>query len=398
MNDRTKNTVTGINYSAFALIMIANCFCNSEKWIDVITLYLVLITLYTINAFFMNYALGSNKKEKITRVLMYLLQMLVIFFIIKLDATLISTILYLFVLADIIINEEVVYSIFSVFILYALGSISIFYKLQQDSSKAVSSILLYAPVYGVVYIIFFLINRLLRQNKIIETSLKDITIKKLEKDSMYNELKSAYDRVEAMTSLKERNRIAREIHDTVGHTLTTVLVEMEASKRLIDKKPEAAKEKLALAQNQVRKGLNSIRTSVRVLENGEDIMDFYSDIQSIINETQKHSEVIIKAQVDENIKLNKAQEKVILSALLEGLTNGIRHGKSSAFLFKLYIEEEKIKFLLEDNGKGTDIFVPGFGIRAMMERVRELRGKVNIASKSGEGFGVYINLPYDEAL
>jgi signal transduction histidine kinase len=128
-----------------------------------------------------------------------------------------------------------------------------------------------------------------------------------------------------------------------------------------------------------------------VLETGEDIMDFYSDIKSIINETEKHSGVIIKSQIDDSINLNKAQEKVILSALLEGLTNGIRHGKSSAFLFKLYLDENEIKFSLEDNGEGTDVFVPGFGIRAMTERVKELKGKINISSKAGEGFGIYID-------
>lgn len=394
MNDKAKNTVIGINYSMLILVMVINCIQNNENWLYIITEYLILMTFYTISTFFMQSE--ENKKRKLAPNFVYLIEICIIFLINRYDDTLISTTLYLFILADIVINEGIIYGIFSSFISYVVLSISIYYKLYYNNSKAVIIMLLYLPIYMIVYIIFFLINRLLKQNKIIGDSLKDITIKKLEKDTMYNELKSAYDRVEEMTAIKERNRIAREIHDTVGHTLTTVLVEMEACKRLMDKKPELAREKLNLAQGQVRNGLNSIRASVRVLEIGEDIMDFYSDIKSIINETEKHSEVIIKSQIDDSVKLNKAQEKVILSALLEGLTNGIRHGKSSAFLFKLYLDENKIKFSLEDNGEGTDVFVPGFGIRAMMERVKELKGDIDISSKAGEGFGIYIDFKLEK--
>jgi len=393
MNDKTKSMVIAVNYSIFILVMIINCVRNNENWIYIITAYFVLMTFYTISTFFMHHNQDDHKKLRLAEIFVYFIEICTIFLVNRFDDTLISTALYLFILADIVINSDVVYGIFSAFILYGISSISIYYKLYYNNSRAVVTMLLYLPVYVVVYIIFFLIYRLLKQNNVIKNSLKDITIKKLEKDTMYNELKSAYDKVEEMTAIKERNRIAREIHDTVGHTLTTVLVEMEACKRLIDKKPEIAKEKLNLAQGQVRKGLNSIRGSVRVLEKGEEIMDFYADIKSIINETEKHSEVVIKSQIDHSIKLTKIQEKVILSAFLEGLTNGIRHGKSSAFLFKLYLYKNQIKFSLEDNGEGTDVFVPGFGIRAMMERVNELKGKIHINSKAGEGFGIYIDFP-----
>jgi signal transduction histidine kinase len=173
---------------------------------------------------------------------------------------------------------------------------------------------------------------------------------------------------------------------------------MEAAKRLIRKDIDIAESKLSLAQGQVRKGLNDIRNSVRILEKGQDILDFYSDIQSIIAETEKHSGVIIKAQIEQNIAFTKSQEKIILSALLEGLANGIRHGKGSAFLFKLYLNDGKAIFSLEDNGVGADIFTHGFGLRAMRERILELDGSLDISSKLGEGFGIYISFPYDKKM
>jgi len=396
MKDKTKSTVIAINYCVLTLIMLISCIYNNARWLNLMTLYFFLISFYSLNTFFL-YDFPSRVKEsikyKIIILMVYFLEVGLIFFISELDLTLISIVLYLFILADIVLNQKLSAGIAAFIILYIISSISILKKLYYDNGKVVASLLFSLAIFIVVYIIFLLINYLLRQNKVIAKALKDITVKKLEKDLMYNDLKIAYERVETMTALKERNRIAREIHDTVGHTLTTVLVEMEASKRLMKKDVELAGEKLNLAQTQVRKGLNDIRSSVRVLENGDAIFDFYSEIQSIISESQKHMGIVIKSQIDENIVLKVQQEKVVLSAFMEGITNGIKHGKSSAILFKLHSKDGKIYFSLEDNGTGADIVTLGFGLRAMKERILELNGNIDISSKSGEGFGIYIVLP-----
>lgn len=394
MNSKAKNIVISINYCVFTLIMLVDCIYNSMNWFMLMSLYFIFVTAYSTNTFFLRDSWNKRRNLKKYNLLIfavYILEVCLVYLINKLDITNISIALYLFMLSDIVVNERFKGRICAFFTLYAISSVSILAKLDYDNVRAVSLILLNLPIFIVVFIIFFLINHLLKQTELIETALKDVTVKKLEKDSMYNDLKEAYERVESITALKERNRIAREIHDTVGHTLTTVLVEMEAAKRLIKKDIDLAESKLNLAQGQVRKGLNDIRSSVRILENGQDILDFYSDIRSIVAETEKHSGVTIKAQIDYNIALTKAQEKVILSALLEGLTNGIRHGKSSAFLFKLYSNNEKVHFSLEDNGKGADIVTYGFGLRAMRERILELNGSLNISSKLEEGFGIYIS-------
>ncbi|MDT8717581.1 sensor histidine kinase [Clostridium sp. 19966] len=276
-------------------------------------------------------------------------------------------------------------------IVYLFSSFSIVLYMDYAMNRALPTILLSLPIYLVMYIIFFLIKYLIMQTEIIEENLKDITVKKLEKDIVYDELKEAYKRVENLTAMKERNRIAREIHDTVGHTLTTVLVEIEASKRLINKDTGKALDKLNLAQEQVRKGLNDIRSSVRILENGQEIMSFSQSLNAIIEDTKKHSEVAIKTQIEE-INLTEEQGKVILSALLEGLTNGIRHGKSTAFLFRLLNKNGHIFFSLSDNGRGTAVLTPGFGLKAMRERVEELGGRLSINTCPEEGLELCIEL------
>lgn len=401
MNNKTKNVVIMINYCVFTLTMLVDCIYNKSSWFMLMSLYFIFLTAYSINTFFLydpsNKWINLKKYNSLIFII-YFLEVSLIFLINRVDITYISVGLYLFILADIVVNQRFIIGIIAFFILYSISCVSILIQLHYDNIRAISVMLSSLPIFIVIYIIFFLINHLLKQTELIEAALKDLTVKKLEKDTMYNDLKEAYDRVETITALKERNRIAREIHDTVGHTLTTVLVEMEAAKRLIRKDIDIAESKLSLAQGQVRKGLNDIRNSVRILEKGQDILDFYSDIQSIIAETEKHSGVIIKAQIEHNIAFTKSQEKIILSALLEGLANGIRHGKGSAFLFKLYLNDGKAIFLLEDNGVGSDIVAYGFGLRAMRERILELGGNLDISSKLGEGFGIYISFPYDKKM
>ena len=188
--------------------------------------------------------------------------------------------------------------------------------------------LVVVPLYLLIYLIFYLVDYLIKQNRIIENSLKEIILKKLEKDNLYDNLKEAYEKIESITTLKERNRIAAEIHDTVGHTLTTVLIEFEASKRLINKdNKDKSLEKLNLAQGQVRKGLNSIRSSVRILAEGADILNFYKSINAVINQCEINSEIIIEREIHEDVFIHEEYRDIIMSALMEGLSNGLRHGK-----------------------------------------------------------------------
>lgn len=78
----------------------------------------------------------------------------------------------------------------------------------------------------------------------------------------------------------------------------------------------------------------------------------------------------------------------------EGLTNGIRHGQSSAFHFTLQDDGEKVQFELLDNGNGAEDLLLGFGLSMMRDRVEQLKGTFLIQSAHGNGCVVHITLPY----
>lgn len=401
MEGKVKNIIITINYTFLTISMITSGIINVEHSIEILFLYFLVLSLYTARTYFLgrNYEKGAaikntkNLKISLLKVLTYLIEIAIVLMLQSYDIYLISITILLLILQDIVLNTSYKISISSSIGIYIMSCLILYFKFIDDNSKRVISMLLILIVYVTVFIIFSLIDYLLKQNRIIEASLNEISIKNIDKDNLYRNLKEAYSKVESITILRERNKIASEIHDTVGHTLTTVLIELEASRRLINKDTSLALEKLNLAQEQIRKGLNDIRSSVRILERGEDILDFFQSLEALIGDTEKHSDVVVKRSIDKSIKLSKNAQEIIFAALMEGLSNGLRHGKGTAFIFKLYHKDDKLYFSLQDNGIGTSVVSPGFGLRAMRTRVEELSGKFDIYSEVGQGFSLDITFP-----
>ncbi|MMZ54000.1 Sensor histidine kinase DesK [compost metagenome] len=197
-----------------------------------------------------------------------------------------------------------------------------------------------------------------------------------------------------MSALEERNRIAGEIHDIVGHTLTTTIVQIEAGKRLIARDIPLALEKLELSQDLVRKGLNEIRQSVRMIKEEESGFELLPSVLQLIQETEKHTGARINYELLPLPGLPVSHKKVIYHALQEGLTNGLRHGQSTQFRFMLRPMDNAVFFLLEDNGVGCENIVYGFGLTAMRKRVKELDGTLEITTTKGAGYQLYIRIPF----
>lgn len=196
-----------------------------------------------------------------------------------------------------------------------------------------------------------------------------------------------------MTVYAERNRIAQEIHDIVGNTLTSTILQIEAGKRLLRKDIDDATERLEDAQNLVRHSLNEIRNSVHMLKE-----DKYYDINKVlslsIQDTERNMGVKICADIDNIDHVPIIMKKLIYHALQEGITNGIRHGNSREFYFSLKDNGSSVFFELKDNGTGTESLEMGFGLKMMRDRVQQLKGTFNVISEQQKGCLVTINLPY----
>ncbi|MOA09892.1 Sensor histidine kinase DesK [compost metagenome] len=197
-----------------------------------------------------------------------------------------------------------------------------------------------------------------------------------------------------MTVYAERNRIAQEIHDIVGHSLTSTILQIEAGKRLLSRDMDSAVVRLKEAQDLVRHSLSEIRNSVHMLKEDK-YYDIVEALQLLIHNTERNTGVVIHTSIDPALNMSFIQKKVIYHALQEGLTNGIRHGSSDEFSFSLQAEGTELQFRLADNGVGSSQITMGFGLNMMRDRVEQLKGTLYIASEPSKGCLLRINLPYE---
>ncbi len=206
------------------------------------------------------------------------------------------------------------------------------------------------------------------------------------------ELEKAYAVVAEVTALEERQRIAKDIHDTAGHSLTTVIMQTESAKRILDSNPAEAKQKLIAANLQARHALEELRDSVHLLSGGSEQATLSDALLGIIHESTDGTGIIIRSEIDE-VEVSPAKHRFLCNSLKEGISNGLRHGNATAFWFELKEKEGKIHFLLSDNGKGSGGALKlGFGLTTMQERAHALGGEATFLSDIEEGFEIRLQI------
>ncbi|MBQ3221814.1 MAG: sensor histidine kinase [Clostridia bacterium] len=220
------------------------------------------------------------------------------------------------------------------------------------------------------------------------------TLKEL--DESKKELEKAYEVVAEVSALEERQRIAKDIHDTAGHSITTVIMQTESAKLLIDKSPEEAKNKIVAANLQAKHALEELRDSVHLLSGGKESVTLKTALENIVHESTDGTGITIRSEI-EDAEVSPAKFRFICNTLKEGISNGLRHGGATAFWFEFKREGETLRFLLSDNGKGCKLeeLKTGFGLTSMIDHAKSLGGEVKFHTEEGEGFEITLTLPVD---
>lgn len=393
MDKQTKIILIIILYSSMVFSTIFMLISNQRN-----LSYILIVALLIILTVVTRHNIKKVKVNIKLQTLLLILSILLSFVLLFLDNSFFCSLFPLIIIGDVIYNFQNKYSVIFTSTVYILTCFLVILDHSFFNVITLNSILISIFEITVMYIgtcaIIYILKEQLNNHRILMQLTNELEIRtaQLEKTNLH--LKQTSRIIEDMTILRERNTIAREIHDTVGHTLTTVLVELEAGKRLIEKDSALALEKISLAQEQVRKGLNSIRSSVQTLKQGNEILDLLSSFKSLINETQKHTGIVINTMLPESIPdINASTRKVLFRALQEGLTNGIRHGNATCFDFSLSIEGTNLLFCLANNGKMCSTMTLGFGLSSMKENVESVNGTFNVTCKADEGFCIRIIVP-----
>jgi signal transduction histidine kinase len=192
---------------------------------------------------------------------------------------------------------------------------------------------------------------------------------------------------EELAMTQERNRLAREIHDNLGHYLTVVNVQIEAAKVVMESDPGNALDALNKAQELTQTGLSRVRESVSALrESPVSNRPLSEAIASLVQEAQSSGIVTEFIVVGEPQTLENKVALALYRAAQEGLTNVRRHARASRVDVMLDFQPSKVCLQVKDNGVGAEETSGGFGLLGIQERIKLLGGRLEINTGPGKGF------------
>ncbi len=194
--------------------------------------------------------------------------------------------------------------------------------------------------------------------------------------------------------MNERNRISREIHDSVGYMLTNLIAVLDYTRELIIAGKEQALEKLDSGREQAREALAEVRRAVRALRPPIEV----SHLQALSTLITAFSEVT-KIEVSTHIAdlpdgLPEEIDWLIYRVIQEALTNTFRHGQASHVFINIHLKNKLLSIVVRDNGLGTANIKLGCGLTGIQERVKDLGGRLEVESGSNQGFTIKILIPW----
>ncbi|MDE1894525.1 MAG: sensor histidine kinase [Xanthomonadaceae bacterium] len=200
------------------------------------------------------------------------------------------------------------------------------------------------------------------------------------------ELQLSHDEVRRLAALAERERIGRDLHDLLGHTLSLITLKLELSRKLFDRDSEAARREVEEAEKVARHALAEVRSAV----SGIRAADLAAELASArlllessrVRLTYGHPPVDLPADTERGLSL----------VLREAATNIARHAEASQARIELLREPGRVCLQVSDNGRGG-IDVDGNGLRGMRERVHAMGGTLRIDSPRGQGTRLQVSVP-----
>ncbi len=199
--------------------------------------------------------------------------------------------------------------------------------------------------------------------------------------------------VESLAAALERSRIARDIHDSLGHSLTTLNIQLELAQEMRQRDPSHASHALNNAQLLASQCLEDVRQAVQTARQPD--FDLTAALKTLIEQVKQNQALTI--QTDLCLPpLAPPSSHQLYCVVQEGLTNIQKHAHASCVKLRGYTITGQIILELEDNGQGFNPALPhpGYGLRGMAERINLLGGQLRIKSAAGQGTQIQVSAPF----
>ena len=209
---------------------------------------------------------------------------------------------------------------------------------------------------------------------------------KLESQQLVRELKATQMLLSATSKRDERLRIARNLHDILGHQLTALSLQLEVANHV---EGEAKAEHIMNAQNISSSLLSNVRETVSEFREENDLS--LREAMSVLAEGIPGLQVAVSLDWDDSLP-NERQIEVLFRCAQEALTNIAKHSDATRCDILVSNDEKNLTLDVRDNGRSTNEIKPGNGLRGMLERVQRIDGELGYANGS-DGFVLSIKLP-----
>jgi len=211
--------------------------------------------------------------------------------------------------------------------------------------------------------------------------------------NLNGQLKAYASESERMAETRERNRLAREIHDTLGHALTGITAGADACIQMLDISPELARRQMELIASTAREGMNEVRRSVKALRpDALERFQITEALNKLCEDMKSSSRAEINLYIEPKaMRLSPDEEDAVYRIVQESITNAIRHGQASKIDIAVVATSRQLTIVIQDNGSGCSYIKPGFGLRHMRERLNLLGGTLQVNGENG--FQIQAKIP-----
>ncbi|MFC8057646.1 MULTISPECIES: hybrid sensor histidine kinase/response regulator transcription factor [Bacillus cereus group] len=235
--------------------------------------------------------------------------------------------------------------------------------------------------YGFAYVMGFAFHLLIANHKQNEAIRKQNAV-----------LEQYMSQIERITLAEERNRLSSELHDTVGHAYTSIIMGMETLRTELA--TEMGIQRLDSLLEMGRKSIEDVRGYLHQMDSPCQSPSLIQSLQNLGAEFQEHAQVNVSFRAyGEEYELSRQAKIAFIRCLQESLTNAVRHGQGTEIIVTLQFEQQYTRLEVQDNGKGNVEWQEGFGMNAMKERAMNLQGQLSVYTKPDEGMLVTCTIP-----
>jgi signal transduction histidine kinase len=225
-----------------------------------------------------------------------------------------------------------------------------------------------------------------------------------ELQAAHADLKAAQEKEKELAVAEERVRLARDIHDGLGHHLTVLSIQLQAAEKLVDRNPQAAAEAIRLSRTEAQAALEEVRRSVGVMRQPPGESQPLEDVLS----TLAHdfgARAGLETEFEQRgttLELSPFARQTLFRAVQEGLTNVQKHGEDvKRIRVKLEYNLEEVRLFLRDDGHSMKSATPtqaGYGLTGLRERVEQLGGTLRSGPDVDGGFTLELRIPLREGV